>query len=83
MNRFIKSLPFELTNDQYIATKEILKDLSGLNLMSRLLQGDVGSGKTIVSFISLIANYTSNHQGALMAPTDILARQHYESLKKY
>ena len=82
VNRFIKSLPFELTNDQYIATKEILKDLSGLNLMSRLLQGDVGSGKTIVSFISLIANYTSNHQGALMAPTDILARQHYESLKK-
>ena len=83
VNHFIKSLPFKLTDDQYNVVKEILKDLSSLNVMSRLLQGDVGSGKTIVSLIALIANYTSNHQGALMAPTDILARQHYESFKNF
>ena len=82
VNRFIKSLPFKLTDDQYNCVKEILKDLNSINTMSRLLQGDVGSGKTIVALIALIANYSANYQGALMAPTDILAKQHYESIKK-
>ena len=83
VNHFIKSLPFKLTDDQYNCVKEILKDLNSINTMSRLLQGDVGSGKTIVALIALIANYSASFQGALMAPTDILARQHYESVKKF
>ena len=83
VNHFIKSLPFKLTDDQYNVVKEILKDLNSINTMSRLLQGDVGSGKTIVAIIALLANDSANFQGALMAPTDILARQHYDSIKKF
>lgn len=82
VKQFIRHLPFKLTDDQKNVVKEILDDMSSKTTMSRLLQGDVGSGKTIVAIISLIANYTSYYQGALMAPTDILARQHYNSLKE-
>lgn len=79
---FIKALPFELTNDQLLVSKEIIDDMNQMYLMYRLLQGDVGSGKTVVSFIALYANYLRGDQGALMAPTDALARQHYENAKK-
>lgn len=82
VNDFIELLPFKLTSDQNEVVKEILNDLSSKSCMSRLLQGDVGSGKTIVGLIALIANYTANYQGAIMAPTDILARQHYQSIIK-
>lgn len=81
-NPFIKSLPYELTKDQYDAAKEIIEDMNQSSLMYRLLQGDVGSGKTIVSFIALYANHLRGDQGALMAPTDVLARQHYETAKQ-
>lgn len=79
VKQFIHRLPFELTQDQKFVIKEILEDMQSKKTMSRLLQGDVGSGKTIVAFIALIANYTSGYQGTLMVPTDILARQHYNS----
>lgn len=79
---FIKKLPFELTKDQKKAVDEIIKDLNSPNKMNRLLQGDVGSGKTIVSFIAMYANYISSYQSALMAPTEILATQHYNNLRE-
>ncbi len=82
VKELIKTLPFELTVDQLKATKAIYNDLIDKKRMNRLLQGDVGSGKTIVSFISLYINYLSGYQGALMAPTEILASQHYENIKK-
>jgi len=80
--KLIDSLPFKLTDDQLIAVKDIYNDLTGAKRMNRLLQGDVGSGKTIVSFIALYVNYLSGYQGALMAPTEILARQHYDNIVK-
>ena len=83
VNKFIDTIPFELTNDQKNAIDEILKDLENSSRMNRLLQGDVGSGKTIVSFIALLANAYSGYQGALMAPTEILAIQHYNSIKEF
>ena len=83
VNKFIGTIPFELTNDQKKATDEILKDLESNSRMNRLLQGDVGSGKTIVSFIALLANAYSGYQGALMAPTEILAIQHYNNIKEF
>lgn len=79
---FISSLPYQLTEDQVVASKEIIEDMNQSSLMYRLLQGDVGTGKTLVSFIALFANYKRGDQGALMAPTDALARQHYENAKK-
>ncbi len=79
---FIKTLPYELTEDQVVASSEIIEDMNQSSLMYRLLQGDVGTGKTLVSFIALYANYKRGDQGALMAPTDVLARQHYENAKK-
>ena len=83
VNKFIDTIPFELTNDQKNAIDEILKDLENSSRMNRLLQGDVGSGKTIVSFIALLANAYSGYQGALMAPTEILAIQHYNNIKEF
>ena len=79
---FINNLPFKLTADQEKAVKDIYYDLVSDKRMNRLLQGDVGSGKTIVSFIALYINYLAGYQGALMAPTEILARQHYNNLVK-
>lgn len=73
-------LPFELTEDQQKAIWEIYDDLTGRPRMNRLLQGDVGSGKTIVSIIAMYLNYVSGYQSALMAPTEILATQHYNNV---
>ena len=83
LDNFIKKLPFKLTNDQMKAVDEIISDLSSPNRMNRLLQGDVGSGKTIVAFIGMVANYLSGYQSALMAPTEILAIQHYNNLMEF
>ena len=79
---FLKTLPYELTEDQEVAASEIIEDMNQSALMYRLLQGDVGTGKTLVSFIALYANYVRGDQGALMAPTEVLAKQHYENAKK-
>lgn len=76
---FIKNLPFTLTDDQLEASKEIIDDMNGSSLMYRLLQGDVGTGKTVISFVALYANHYRGNQGAIMAPTDALARQHYKN----
>ena len=82
IDKFIDNLPFPLTSDQDLSIKEILEDMQSSKRMNRLLQGDVGSGKTIVAFISVYANYLSKYQAAMMAPTEILANQHYEEAKK-
>ena len=82
INDFISSLPFELTIDQKKCINEIINDLNSDNRMNRLLQGDVGSGKTIVALIAILGMITSGFQCALMAPTEILANQHYETFKK-
>ena len=81
IENFINSLPFSLTNDQLKAINDIYDDLISPKQMNRLLQGDVGSGKTIVSFVALYINYLSGYQGALMAPTEILAIQHYNNMQ--
>ncbi|MDD6941434.1 MAG: ATP-dependent DNA helicase RecG [Bacilli bacterium] len=83
LDEFINKLSFELTDDQKKAIDEILNDLESPSRMNRLLQGDVGSGKTIVSFIAMLANYFSGYQSALMAPTEILATQHYKNLVNF
>lgn len=82
VNTFIKNLPFSLTEDQITAVEDCLNDLKSSKKMNRLLQGDVGSGKTIVATTIMYANALSGYQSALMAPTEILARQHYETIKK-
>lgn len=82
LDKFIKSLPFELTLDQDKAVNDIINDLSIKKRMNRLLQGDVGSGKTVIALIAVYANYLSKYQSALMAPTEILAVQHYKEAKK-
>ena len=82
VTEFLDSLPFKLTEDQMTSVNDIYKDLTEPKRMNRLLQGDVGSGKTIVSFIAIYMNYLSGYQSALMAPTEILANQHYINFKK-
>ena len=82
LDKVIKSLPYELTIDQKLVLNEILEDLTSKRRMNRLLQGDVGSGKTIISIIAMVANYLSGYQSALMVPTEILATQHYETMKE-
>ena len=82
LKEFTKKLPFELTNAQKRVTNEICRDLRSPQHMQRLLQGDVGSGKTIVAAIALYATITAGFQGALMVPTEILAQQHMESLQQ-
>ena len=79
---FLDTLPYKLTEDQKKASEEIIEDMNQNALMYRLLQGDVGTGKTLVSFIALFANHLRGDQGALMAPTDALARQHYANALK-
>ena len=82
VKEFIDNLPFKLTLDQEKSVKDIYDDLISDKRMNRLLQGDVGSGKTIISFISLYINHLSGYQGALMAPTEILASQHFINIQK-
>ena len=82
VEQFIDDLPFELTKDQIKSVEEIYKDLTEDMRMNRLLQGDVGSGKTIVAFITMYINYLGGYQSALMAPTEILAQQHYQNSKE-
>ena len=79
---FIKTLPYQLTKDQLQASEEIIDDMNQSSLMYRLLQGDVGTGKTVVAFLALFANYLRGDQGVLMAPTDALARQHFANAQK-
>ena len=76
----INNLPYELTNAQKRTWEEIKRDISSTKVMNRLIQGDVGSGKTIIAFFALITAALNNGQGAMMAPTEVLARQHYENL---
>ena len=80
VQQFINNLPFELTSGQKQAVNEILNDMDSDMPMQRLLQGDVGSGKTVVATIMLLAAIENGYQGALMAPTEILAQQHYNNL---
>jgi ATP-dependent DNA helicase RecG len=84
LTKFYKEhLPFDLTNAQKKVVREIYTDMKSGKQMNRLLQGDVGSGKTIVAFISILLAIGGDAQAALMAPTEILAQQHYANLKKY
>lgn len=83
LRAFIASLPYELTGAQKRVVNEICKDLKEPHRMNRLLQGDVGSGKTVVAAICLYAAVTAGFQGALMAPTEILAEQHAENLMEW
>lgn len=83
VRQFIDNLPFELTGGQKRAVNEILNDLNSDVPMARLLQGDVGSGKTVVATIMLLAGVENGYQGALMAPTEILAQQHYNNLQQW
>ncbi len=76
----LESLPYQLTNAQLRTWQEIENDLQGQRLMSRLVQGDVGSGKTIIAFLAMIMAVKNGYQAALMAPTEVLACQHYEDL---
>lgn len=82
IERFIEQLPFTLTNAQQQSLHEIMRDVTSSVQMNRLLQGDVGSGKTAVAMISLYASITAGYQGAFMVPTEILAEQHYQSMKQ-
>ncbi|QKY69000.1 ATP-dependent DNA helicase RecG [Lentibacillus sp. CBA3610] len=82
LNEFISSFPFSFTNAQQKALNQVLADMKSPYRMSRLLQGDVGSGKTAVAEVSLYASITAGKQGALMVPTEILAEQHFDSLKE-
>lgn len=82
LEQLLTHLPFTLTADQKEAVEEIKKDLTSKTRMNRLVQGDVGSGKTIVAFIASYMNYLSGYQTAFMAPTEILATQHYQKAKE-
>lgn len=82
VERFIKELPYELTGAQKRVWREIEADLKKNLSMSRLVQGDVGSGKTVIALLALLTVAYSGYQGALMAPTEVLAKQHYESITK-
>lgn len=83
VQKFIAGLPFELTSGQKQAVNEILQDMNSDAPMQRLLQGDVGSGKTVVATIMLLTAVENGYQGALMAPTEILAQQHYNNLVQW
>ncbi|HEY5583918.1 MAG TPA: ATP-dependent DNA helicase RecG [Ruminiclostridium sp.] len=78
---FLKSLPFNLTNAQQKVFKEVEQDMESGNIMNRLVQGDVGSGKTIIAVLALFKAVKCGYQGALMVPTEILAQQHYKSIE--
>ena len=80
VDEFLYALPYELTGAQKKVWQEILRDISGESVMSRLVQGDVGSGKTIVALLALMYTGLNGYQSAMMAPTEVLARQHYENI---
>lgn len=80
VDTLIRQLPYELTNAQKKVWQEIRRDMQGEHVMSRLVQGDVGSGKTIIALFGLLLVSTNGYQGALMAPTEVLAKQHYDSI---
>ena len=82
IKKFINDLSFTLTTAQDRVVNEILKDMESDHHMNRLLQGDVGSGKTIVSVIAMLASVTAGYQAAIMAPTEILAQQHFDKISK-
>jgi len=82
IQKFLDSLPFTLTAAQVRAVDEILADMSSPKIMNRLLEGDVGAGKTLVAALCLLNTVKSGYQGALMAPTEILAKQHFKNLLK-
>ncbi|MEK7497444.1 MAG: ATP-dependent DNA helicase RecG [Patescibacteria group bacterium] len=82
VDQFVKTLPFKLTDSQKNATEEILSDLEGKIPMNRILEGDVGSGKTVVAAIGVFATFLNGYQTVIMAPTQILATQHYRTLIK-
>lgn len=81
MGSFIETLPFQLTNAQKKVFREVEKDMESPRVMNRLVQGDVGSGKTMIAVLALFKAVRCGYQGALMVPTEILAEQHYKSVK--
>lgn len=87
ISRFLERLPFSLTGAQQKVWEEIKEDLQGRKLMNRLVQGDVGSGKTMIAILALLMTVSNGYQGAMMAPTEVLAKQHFDSIsemnKKY
>lgn len=83
INEFLTSLNFKLTIDQENTINDILNDMENNNRMNRLVLGDVGSGKTIVGIVAILANFLSGYQSAFIAPTEILAKQHYKSVLEY
>jgi ATP-dependent DNA helicase RecG len=82
LNRFLSSLPFTLTTAQQRVLQEILGDLQKIRPMSRLLQGEVGSGKTVIAMSALLVGADNGYQGAFMAPTEILAEQHFKTIRQ-
>ena len=78
--RLLEKLPYKLTDSQKKVWEEIRADLQGTSVMNRLVQGDVGSGKTIIAILALLMTAANGYQGALMAPTEVLARQHFEKM---
>lgn len=80
--RMIEALPYRLTDAQKKVWREIVSDMTGNHMMSRLIQGDVGSGKTILAVLALVMTGCNGYQGALMVPTEVLAKQHYESVSQ-
>jgi ATP-dependent DNA helicase RecG len=82
IEQFLGALPYHLTNAQEKVWTEIKSDMQSENVMSRLVQGDVGSGKTIIAFLALLLSALNGYQGALMAPTEVLAVQHYENISE-
>jgi len=81
--RFLEHLPFCLTKDQMQAWEEIKQDLTGTYSMNRLIQGDVGSGKTVLAFLALLMCAANGYQGAMMAPTEVLATQHFQTISEW
>lgn len=82
IEEFLDQLPYELTNAQKKVWKEIKRDITGEKVMARLVQGDVGSGKTIIALLGLMLVGLNGYQGAMMAPTEVLAKQHYHSIRE-
>ena len=80
VNKLIQNLPYDLTNAQKKVWNEIINDMSSEQVMARLIQGDVGSGKTIIAVLGLVLAGINGYQGALMAPTEVLAKQHFSSI---